>query len=59
MVLCVNCKKPIHVDDLGMINKDGLWHKECLFKILYLNPDNFLTGMEVKVKKKSNSAVKR
>lgn len=50
MVLCVSCKKPIHADDLGMITKEGLWHKQCLFRILYQTPDCFLTGVEVKVK---------
>lgn len=50
MVLCVECKKPIHVDDLGMIDKRGMWHKQCLFKILYMNPDKFLTGAEIKTK---------
>lgn len=52
MVLCVSCKKPIHKEDLGMINKNGMWHKQCTFRILWQTPDCFLTGVEVKVKEK-------
>lgn len=50
MVLCVSCKNPIHRDDLGMITKEGLWHRQCLFQIIYQTPDCFLTGYEIRVK---------
>lgn len=50
MVLCAECKKPIHIDDLALISKEGMFHKECCFKIFYQNPDGFLTGEEVRIK---------
>lgn len=28
MVLCVECKRPIHIDDLAMITKEGMWGKK-------------------------------
>lgn len=28
-VLCPKCNKPVHIDDVGMINKDGIWHRDC------------------------------
>lgn len=52
MVLCVECKKPIHLDDLGMISKEGLWHQECLFRIARLNPERFIIGYEALIRKK-------
>ena len=51
MVLCVECKKPIHIDDLAMITKDGMYHKDCAFKVFYMNSEGFLTGSEMKTKK--------
>lgn len=28
-VKCARCGKKIHVDDLALINKKGMWHKKC------------------------------
>ncbi len=53
MVLCVECKKPIHIDDLAMITKEGMYHKGCCFRVLWQRPDGFLLGFEGKVKKDS------
>ena len=52
MVLCAYCKKPIHIDDLALISKEGMFHKECCFKILYQDSSGFLTGAEVKIRNK-------
>lgn len=52
MVLCFECKQPIHFDDLAMITKDGLRHKGCCFRIFWLTQDNFIIGYESKVKSK-------
>jgi hypothetical protein len=49
-VKCVICKKPIHIDDLGIINNKGMYHKNCYFKIYYQDPFGFLTGFEAKAK---------
>ena len=51
MVLCAECKKPIHIDDFAGVTPEGIWHKECLFRIFYKNKDGFLTGLEYKIKK--------
>lgn len=34
-VLCISCKKPIHIDELGAINKQGMCHNNicCLIDI--------------------------
>ena len=50
-IKCVQCNKPIYIDDLGMINKDGLWHKECYFRVCYLDSKGFIYGYETKVRK--------
>ena len=48
MVLCAECKRPIHIDDLALISNEGMFHKECCFKIFYKNPSGFLTGAEIR-----------
>ena len=50
MILCVECKKPIHIDDLAMVTKEGMYHKSCTFKVFYMNSKGFLTGYEFKTK---------
>ena len=51
MIKCIVCKKPINADDLGAITKDGLLHKLCCFKVIYIDhKTNFITGYELKVK---------
>ena len=32
MILCQSCGNPIHITDLGMIKKEGMWHKECCLR---------------------------
>ncbi len=49
-VRCPECKKPVHIDDLGMIDKRGFWHKECIFKIYYQDLLGFLLGGEIKTR---------
>ena len=51
MIKCIVCKKPINADELGAITKNGLLHKLCCFKIIYIDhKTNFITGYELKVK---------
>ena len=50
MVLCAECGKPIHIDDLGLISKEGMFHQECTFRVLHTRED-FIEGYEVKIKK--------
>jgi hypothetical protein len=57
-VKCVVCKKPIHIDDLGLINQKGMYHKQCLFKIYWMDSDKFLTGCEMKSSIKNKSPKK-
>ena len=52
MILCVECKSPIHIDDLGLMSKEGLYHKECSFKIVYQDQKGFIFGFEGRVKEK-------
>ena len=35
-VLCIGCKKPIHINELGGLNNKGLFHSKvtCLMKII-------------------------
>jgi hypothetical protein len=49
MILCAECNKPIHIDDLGVVSYKGLYHKDCCFKIYQLH-QGFLIGVEMKVK---------
>lgn len=51
MILCADCKKPIHIDDLALISKEGMFHKECCFKIFCQNPEGFLIGAEMRIRK--------
>lgn len=29
-VICPICKKPIHIDDFGRIDKEGVYHTQCI-----------------------------
>lgn len=49
-IKCAECKKAIHIDDLGMISNKGMYHKDCIFKISWMDSNNFLTGYETKIK---------
>ena len=31
MAKCPECKRAVHIDDLGMVDKNGFLHKNCLF----------------------------
>jgi hypothetical protein len=50
MVLCAKCKKPIHIDDLALISKEGMYHKKCAFELFLQNPDGFLITEEPHIK---------
>jgi hypothetical protein len=50
MVLCPECKKPVHIDDWAMTDKRGFWHRQCIFKVFYQNPEGFLTGGEMRIR---------
>lgn len=52
-VKCAYCKRPIHIDDLGVISTKGLFHKECCFRVLMQDPNSFITGYEVKIRKEN------
>lgn len=54
MVLCADCKKPIHIEDIGLISKEGMFHKECIFRVLHTNKE-FIEGYEVKVRKNAKA----
>ena len=29
-VLCPGCNKPIHIEDLAMVDERGFWHSDCI-----------------------------
>ena len=51
-IRCAYCNKAIHIDDLGCVSKEGMYHKQCLFKIYYQDINGFLCGAEMKIKAK-------
>ena len=34
LVKCPECKKKIHIDDFGAIDKKGVYHSKCIVKKL-------------------------
>jgi len=40
-VLCVSCKKPIHIKDFGAITKEGFWHNNafCILDLIKLREE--------------------
>ena len=50
-IKCAHCNKAIHINDLGCVAKEGMYHKQCLFKIYFQDPFGFITKAEVRCKK--------